>query len=50
MAVAVGVVTNEHIRLRDSSQMVKVAGEVNRRAQQQQTNGHIEVLRDGILL
>ena len=50
MSVAVGVVTNEHIRLRDSSQMVKVAGEVNRRAQQQQTNGHIEILRDGILL
>ena len=50
MSIAAGVVTNEHIKLRDSSQMVKVAGEINRRAQQQETNGHIEVLRDAILL
>jgi len=50
MAVAVGAVTSENIRFEDSSQMVKVAGEVNRRAQRQQNNGHLEILREGVLL
>jgi hypothetical protein len=50
MSVAVGVVTNEKMKFRDSSQMVKVAGEINRRAQLQQTNGHIEVVREGMLI
>ena len=50
MAVAVGAVTNENLKFQDSTQMVKVAGEVNRRAQEQQNNGHIEILRDGVLL
>lgn len=50
MSVAVGVVTSEKIMFRDSTQMVKVAGEVNRRAQQQKHNGHIQILREGLLL
>ncbi len=50
MAVAVGVVTNERAKFRDSAQMVKVAGEVNRRAQRQQSNGHIDIMREAILL
>ncbi len=50
MSVAVGVVTSEKIKFRDSTQMVKVAGEINKRAQQQQHNGHIEILREGLVL
>ncbi len=50
MSLAVGAITNERIKFRDSTQMMKVAGEVNRRAQQQQTNGHIEILRDALLV
>jgi len=50
MSVALGVVTSENLKFQDSAQMVKVAGEVNKRAQQQQNNGHVEVLRDGVLL
>jgi DNA-binding response OmpR family regulator len=50
MSAAVGAVTNESICFQDSTQMVKVAGEVNKRAQQQQGNGHLEILREAILL
>jgi PleD family two-component response regulator len=50
MSVSVGVVTNERIKFRESTQMVKVAGEVNKRAQQQQNNGRLEILREAILL
>ena len=50
MSVAVGVVTNENIKFRDSAQVVKVAGEVNKRAQAQVSNGNIEIVRQGILL
>jgi len=50
MSVAVGVVTNETIKFRDSAQVVKVAGEVNKRAQAQVSNGNIEIVRQGILL
>ncbi|GAB4338002.1 MAG: hypothetical protein Kow0099_11690 [Candidatus Abyssubacteria bacterium] len=50
MSLAVGVITNERIKFRDSTHMVKVAGEVNRRAQQQEGNGHIEVLREAMLV
>lgn len=50
MSVAVGVVTNENIKFRDSTQVVKVAGEVNKRAQAQVSNGNIEIVRQGILL
>lgn len=50
MSLAVGVVTNEKLKFQDSAQLIKVAGEVNKRAQQQQTNGHIEILREGVLL
>jgi PleD family two-component response regulator len=50
MTVAIGAVTTEHLKFQDSAQIVKVAGEVNKRAQEQQNNGHIEILRDGVLL
>jgi len=50
MSVAVGAVTTENIRFQDSAHVVKVASEVNRRAQMQHGNGHVEVLREGILL
>ncbi len=50
LSVAVGVVTTEHINFQDSAHVVRVAGEVNRRAQTQRTNGHIVILREGILL
>jgi GGDEF domain-containing protein len=50
MSLIVGVTTNESIKFRDSAQMFKVAGEVNKRAHQKQENGHIEVFREGILL
>ncbi len=50
MSVAVGVVTNETIKFRESAQVVKVAGEVNKRAQAQVSNGNIEIVRQGILL
>jgi len=50
MSVAAGALTTERIRFQDSTQVVKVAGELNRRAQEQQNNGHIEILRQGILL
>jgi PleD family two-component response regulator len=50
MSVAVGAVTTENLQFQDSAQIVKVAGEVNRRAQEQQHNGHLEILREGILL
>ena len=50
ISVAGGAVTTERIRFQDSAQVVKVAGELNRRAQEQQNNGHIEILRQGILL
>jgi PleD family two-component response regulator len=50
MSLVVGVTTNESIRFRDSGQMLKVAGEVNKRAQQKHENEQIEVLREGILL
>lgn len=50
MSIVVGVATNEVIRFRDSGHMLKVAGEVNKRAQQKRGNGQIEVLREGILL
>lgn len=49
MSMAVGAVTNESIKFNDSTQMIKVAGEVNKRAQQQQGNGHMEILREAIL-
>lgn len=50
MSVAIGAVTTENLHFQDSTQIVKVAGEVNRRAQEQKHNGHIEILREGILL
>ena len=50
MAVAIGALTTENLQFQDSTQIVKVAGEVNRRAQEQQNNGHLEILREGILL
>ena len=50
MSVAVGAVTTENLQFQDSAQIVKVAGEVNRRAQEQRHNGHLEILREGILL
>jgi PleD family two-component response regulator len=49
MSLVTGVVTNETIRFRDSSHMLKVAGEVSKRAEQHE-NGNVEVLREGILL
>ena len=50
LSVAVGAVTTERIKFQDSAQMVKVAGEVNRRAQRQLSNGHVEILREAMLL
>ena len=50
MSVAVGAITTENVRFQDSSHIVKVAGELNKRAQQQQGNGHMEILREGVLL
>jgi len=50
MSLIVGVATNEFIRFRDSGQMLKVSGEVNKRAQLKSENGHVEVIREGILL
>jgi PleD family two-component response regulator len=50
MSVAVGAVTTENLKFQDSAQMVKVAGEVNKRAQEQKANGHVEILREGVLL
>ena len=50
MSVAVGAVTNERMNFQDSTQMVKVAGEINRRAQAQQGNGHFEILREALLI
>jgi hypothetical protein len=50
MSLVAGVATNEAIKFRDSGHMLKVAGEVNKRAQQKQENGNVEVLREGILL
>jgi PleD family two-component response regulator len=50
MSLAVGTITTENIKFQDSTHIVRVAGEINRRARQNQVDDHMMILREGVLL